>query len=211
MLELAGKCWYRPIPAHSILFQSIRAFPVYCNLFQPIPACSLIPNIQSPISNYRYKFEEVAWFIFLKKTLWSEKFEGRSFPPPLFFTPNPAQRAELVKIAPSYPPSLPPHAYIKERQQQPPSTPKITSTLFLPVTYKGDGISASKRARELILGSNWGRIQFPIHWCTLQVLWPHQGRTLPVERSPLIALVAKLVFSVSIGWQPKVPPRRPSP
>ena len=103
-----------------------------------------------------------------------------------------------LKIAPSYPPSLPPHAYIKERQQQPPSTPKKTSTLFLPVTYKGDDISASKRAIELILGSNWGRIQFPIHWCTLQ------GRTLPVERSPLSALVTKLAFSVSIGWQPIV-------
>ena len=92
-----------------------------------------------------------------------------------------------LKIAPSYPPSLPPYAYIKERQQQPPSTPKITSTLILPVTYKGDGISASKRARELILGSNWGKIQFSIHWCTLPVWWPHQGRTLPVERSPLSA------------------------
>ena len=74
-----------------------------------------------------------------------------------------------LKMAPSYPSSLPQHAYIKERQPQPPSTPKRTSTLFLPVTYKGDNISASKRARELILGSNWGRIQFPIHWCILQV------------------------------------------
>ena len=83
---------------------------------------------------------------------------------------------------------------------------KKTSTLFLPVTYKGEGISASRRARELILGSNWGRIQFPIHWCTLQVWWPHQGRTLTVERSPLSALVTKLAFSVSIGWQPIVPP-----
>ena len=67
-------------------------------------------------------------------------------------------------------PPLPPHPYIKDknRQQQPPSTPKKTSTLFLPVTYKGEGIPASRRARELILGSNWGIIQFPIHWGTLQ-------------------------------------------
>jgi len=51
-----------------------------------------------------------------------------------------------------------------------------TSTLFLPVSSKGEGISGSRRARELILGSNWGRIQFPIHWCTLQVttLWSLQ-------------------------------------
>ena len=48
---MAGKGWYRPIPAYSILFQSIPAFPVYCNLFQPIPAYSPIPNLQSPISN----------------------------------------------------------------------------------------------------------------------------------------------------------------
>ena len=81
---------------------------------------------------------------------------------------------------------------------------KKTSTLFLPVTYTREGISASRRARELILGSNWGRIQFPIHWCTLQVWWPHQGRTLTVERSPLSALVTKLAFLVSIGWQPIV-------
>ena len=76
----------------------------------------------------------------------------------------------------------------------------------MPVVYKGEGISASRRARELILGPNWGRIQFPIHWCTLQAWWPHQGRTLTVERSPLSALVTKLGFSVSIGWQPIVPP-----
>ena len=44
-----------------------------------------------------------------------------------------------------------PHPYIKERQQKPPSTPKIISTLFLPVTYKGEVISASRGARELIL------------------------------------------------------------
>ena len=62
-----------------------------------------------------------------------------------------------------------------------------------------EGISGSIRARELMLGSNWGRIQFP-----LQVWWPHQGRTLPFERSPLSALVTKLPFSVSIGWQPIV-------
>ena len=109
-----------------------------------------------------------------------------------------------LKIAPSYPPSLPPQAYIKERQQQPPSTPKIMYTLFLPVTYKGDDISASKMARELILGSNWGRIQFPIQWCRLHVWYPHQFRTLTVERSPLTALVKKLAFLVSIGWQPIV-------
>ena len=65
-----------------------------------------------------------------------------------------------LKIAPFCPPSLPPHAYIKERQQQPPATPKITSTLCLPVTYKGDGISASKRARELILVSNGVEFNF---------------------------------------------------
>ena len=87
--------------------------------------------------------------------------------------------------------TLSPHPYIKERQQEPPSTPKITSKLFFPVTYKGEGISASRRARELIMGSNWGKIQFPIHWCTLQVWWPHQGRTLTVERSPLSALVTR--------------------
>ena len=77
-----------------------------------------------------------------------------------------------------------------------PATPglSITSTLFLPVTYKEDDISASKRARELILWSNWGRIQFPIHWCTLQMSWPHQGHTLPVERSPPSALVTKLAL-----------------
>ncbi len=69
-----------------------------------------------------------------------------------------------------------------------------TSTLFLPVTYKGESISTSRRAREFILRSNWGRIQFPIHWCTLQVWWPHQGRTLTVERSPLSALATKLLF-----------------
>ena len=70
----------------------------------------------------------------------------------------------------------------------------------MPVTYKGEGISASRRARELILGSNWGRIQLPIHWCTLHC------RTLTVDRSPLSALVTKISFSVSIGWQPIVPP-----
>ena len=32
-----------------------------------------------------------------------------------------------------------------------------------------DDIYTSRRARELILGSNWGRIQFPIHWCILKV------------------------------------------
>ena len=83
---------------------------------------------------------------------------------------------------------------------------KKTSTLLSPVTSKGEGISGSRRARELILGSNWGRIQFPIHWCRLQVWWPHQGRTLAVERTPLSALVTKLAFLVSIGWQPIVPP-----
>ena len=83
---------------------------------------------------------------------------------------------------------------------------KKTFMLFLPVIYKGEGMSASRRVGELILGSNWGRIQFPIHWCTLQVWWPHHGRTLPVERSPLSALVTKIAFSVSIGWQPIVPP-----
>ena len=36
--------------------------------------------------------------------------------------------------------------------------------------------------------------------------WPHQGRTLSVERSPISALVTKLAFSISIGWQPIVPP-----
>ena len=81
---------------------------------------------------------------------------------------------------------------------------KKTSTLFLPVTSKGEGISGSRRARKLILGSNWGRIQFPIHWCRLQVFWPHQFRTLTVKRSPLRALVTKLEFLVSIGWQPIV-------
>ena len=77
---------------------------------------------------------------------------------------------------------------------------KKTSTFLLAVTYKGEGISASRRDRELILGSNWAKIQFPIHWCALQVWWPHQGRTLTVERSPVSALVTKLAFSVSIGW-----------
>ena len=43
--------------------------------------------------------------------------------------------------------------------------------IILPVTYKGEDISASRSARELILGSTWGGIQFPIHWCTLQVWW----------------------------------------
>ena len=88
---------------------------------------------------------------------------------------------------------------------------KKTSRLFLPVTYKGEGFSASRRARELILGSNWGRIQFPIHWCRLHVWCPHQCRTLTVERSPLSALVTKLAFLVSIGWQPIVPSPWPSP
>ena len=83
---------------------------------------------------------------------------------------------------------------------------KKISTLFLPVTCKGEDISTSRRARELILGSNWGRIQFPIHWCTLNVWWPHHGRTLTVRISPISALVTKLAFSVSIGWQPIVPP-----
>ena len=83
---------------------------------------------------------------------------------------------------------------MEERQQQPPSTPKLKSTLFLPVTYKGEGISASRRVREFILGSNWGRIQFPVQWCTPQVWWPHQIRTLTVERSPPSALVTKLAF-----------------
>ena len=78
------------------------------------------------------------------------------------------------------------------------------SALFLPVTYKGEGISASRKARELILGSNWGIIQFPIHWYTLRVWWPHQGRTLTVERSTLSALSTKLAFPVIIGWQPIV-------
>ena len=35
-----------------------------------------------------------------------------------------------LKIAPSYPPSLPPHAYIKEKQQQPPSTQKNIYVIF---------------------------------------------------------------------------------
>ena len=68
----------------------------------------------------------------------------------------------------------------------------------MPVTYKSEGISASRKARELILGSNWGRIQFPIRWCKSQF------RTLTVERSPLNALVTKLAFFVSIGWRPIV-------
>ena len=57
-------------------------------------------------------------------------------------------------------------------------------------------------ARELFLGSIWRRIEFPIHWCTLQVWWPHQGRILTVDRSPQSALVRKLAFSARIGWQP---------
>ena len=79
---------------------------------------------------------------------------------------------------------------------------KKTSTLFLPVTYKRKGISTSRRARELIQGSNWGRIQFPIHWCRLQV-WPHQGRTLTVGRSPLSALVTKLAFQLAQDGSPQ--------
>ena len=75
---------------------------------------------------------------------------------------------------------------------------KRTSTLFLPVT------SGSRRAEELILGSNWCRIQFPINWCRLQVWCLHQFRTLTVERSPLSAFVTKLAFLVSIGCQPIV-------
>ena len=69
------------------------------------------------------------------------------------------------------------------------------SPLFVPVVYNGEGISASSRAIELFLGSNWGRILFPIHWCTLQVWLPHQGPTLTVERSTLSASVTKLAFS----------------
>ena len=72
-----------------------------------------------------------------------------------------------------------------------------------------EGISTSRRARELILGSNLGRIQFPINWCKLHVWWPHQGRTITVKRSPLSALVTKLALSVNIGWQPIVPPPPP--
>ena len=74
----------------------------------------------------------------------------------------------------------------------------------MPVIYKGESVSASRMTRELILGSKWGTIQFPIHCCTLQVCWLHQGRTLTVEISPQSALVTKLAFSVSIGWQPIV-------
>ena len=83
---------------------------------------------------------------------------------------------------------------------------KRTYTLFVPLTYKGEGITAFRRARELIMRSNWGRIKFPIHWCRLHVWLPHQFRTLTVERSPLNALVTKLAFLVSIGWQPIVNP-----
>ena len=86
---------------------------------------------------------------------------------------------------------------------------KKTSIILLPVTYKGEGIAASRRARELFLGSNCCRIQFLINPCPLQVWWPHQGCTLIVKRSPLSALVTKLAFSVRKGWQPLVPPPPP--
>ena len=56
------------------------------------------------------------------------------------------------------------------------------------------------------MGSNWDKIQFPIHWCRLHQWRQHQFCTLTVERSPLSALVTKLAFLVSIGWQPIVPP-----
>ena len=68
---------------------------------------------------------------------------------------------------------------------------------IFPVVYNKEGILASSRARQLILGSNWGRIEFPVHWCTLHVWWPHQGRTLTVQRSTLSALVTKLAFLAS--------------
>ena len=45
----------------------------------------------------------------------------------------------------------------------------LRSRLVLPVVYYGEGILPSSRARELFLGSNWGRIEFPVNWCTLQV------------------------------------------
>jgi hypothetical protein len=64
--------------------------------------------------------------------------------------------------------------------------------LILHVKYKGEDISNSRRARELVLVSNWGRIQFTIQLCTLEVWWPHQGRTLTDES----ALVKKITFSV---------------
>ena len=69
----------------------------------------------------------------------------------------------------------------------------------MPGTYKEEGISAYRMARELILRSNWGEVKFPIHWCTLLV--PLQGHTLTVERSTIRTLVTNLAFSVSIGWQ----------
>ena len=102
-----------------------------------------------------------------------------------------------LKMAPSKPPSRPPHPYIKERQQQPPSTSKKCLHYFCPSHPKGK-VSPVLRARELIVGSNWGEIQFPIRWCRLQGWCPHQFRTLTVERSPLSALVTKLAFLVSI-------------
>ena len=74
------------------------------------------------------------------------------------------------------------------KQHQPqhtPLSPKKPSPLFVPVVYNGEGISASSRARELFLGQIAVELNFPIHLCTLQVWWLHQGRTLTVERSPL--------------------------
>ena len=42
-------------------------------------------------------------------------------------------------MAPSLLSSLPPHPYIKERQQQPPPMPKKNPPYFFPVTYQGAG------------------------------------------------------------------------
>ena len=35
--EFAGKVWYRPIPAYSILFQPFQSIAIYSNQFQHIP------------------------------------------------------------------------------------------------------------------------------------------------------------------------------
>ena len=52
-------------------------------------------------------------------------------------------------------PSSPPLQYLQDKQQQPQQTP------YLPVAYIWEGISASRRARDLFLRSNWGIIEFP--------------------------------------------------
>jgi hypothetical protein len=48
-------------------------------------------------------------------------------------------------------------------------------------------------------GSNWGRIEFPVHCYTLHVCWPYQGCILTVTRSHLRALVTRLAFSARIS------------